>query len=144
MTDEQIEKGLGCCGNSGRWGCKGCPYDHTDANCFDGLMLDALSLIRRQKAEIERLSVENERLKAENERLTIENEDLLGKCGELGARIMILKAQLSTARADAVMDVIRRVLGEAITIKDHRGKLGSVVTAKDIERIAKEMTEGER
>lgn len=56
------------------------------ADCLEEL----LDTIQRQKDEIERL--------------TSENEDLLGNCGELGARIMMLKAQLATARGDAVRE----------------------------------------
>ena len=93
-----------------------------DRFCDETLLADAIAQIRRDKAYIAAMEEIHE--------LAVE-------------RIKGLTAQLKTARADAVRDVIRRVLGEAITIQDHRGNLGSVVTANDVERIAKEMTEGE-
>ena len=59
LTDEQIIKALECCTNE-HLGCEdGCPY--ADVGCYDedGFhtipMKDALDLIKRQKAEIERL-----------------------------------------------------------------------------------------
>ena len=61
MTDEQIVKALGCCSKSS-WlnDCDGCPcYDETEdiqtSECQERLMKNALDLIKRQKAEIERL-----------------------------------------------------------------------------------------
>ena len=162
MTDEQIIKGLECLASEKDVLCAGCEYRHFEGyTCHDENAKDAIALIQQKKAEIERLSVENERLKAENERLTSENERLTAERDEarrdcavaernhalaVEERVANVKGfteQLKTARADAVRDVIRRVLGEAITIQDHRGNLGSVVTANDVERIAKEMTEGE-
>lgn len=55
MSDEQIIKGLECCISPD---CKNCPYDGDDLlrPCNHNLMKDVLSLIKRQKAEIERLS----------------------------------------------------------------------------------------
>lgn len=57
MTDEQIVKALERCGNIGL--CKDCPYYHFDSKrglgCHNNLMLDALDLIQRQQAEIDRL-----------------------------------------------------------------------------------------
>ena len=103
MTDEQIEKALKCCVDGV---CEDCP-------CFGGACVVgggyALALIQRQKDEIERL--------------TSENEDLLGKCGELGARIMMLKAQLAAARADAVRvfadTVIERIVRKKAETSDY-------------------------
>ena len=56
MTDEQIEKALACCPYEPN--CEECPCDNfcTKGNVYD----DALALIRRQKAEINRLTLELE------------------------------------------------------------------------------------
>ena len=78
-TDYEVMKGIECCiiGD-----CGGCPIN-TGSACRDYLFEGALSLINRQKAEIERLQkaytkgqeifseqcLENERLKVEIERL---------------------------------------------------------------------------
>lgn len=87
MTDEQIIKALECCADqSNSKACQECPYNTKALNCVRYIVVDALALIQRQKAEIERL--------------TNDNEDLFGKCGEFGARITMLKAQLATARAE--------------------------------------------
>lgn len=62
MTDEQIKKALECC-SKGFGNCEGCPYDndHNDCVTLDGRTLifqDALDLINRKDAEIERLNNE--------------------------------------------------------------------------------------
>ena len=56
MTDEQIIKGLACCTNINHCSIN-CPYnDFIDMKrCTSNLVKDALDLIKRQKAEIERL-----------------------------------------------------------------------------------------
>lgn len=55
MTDNEIIKGLESCGNGTT--CKQCPYFTTSAKCVNDLCKDALDLINRQKAEIEKLTV---------------------------------------------------------------------------------------
>ena len=115
MTDEQIIKALGCllCGNVGQV-CKGC------VNLpFKGAEIkveDFHSLIQRQKAEIERLT----------ERLEREAKCKYDLCGQIAD----LKEQLKTARADAVREFAERLLSD-------------VVTFGDIERVLREMKEGE-
>ena len=54
MTDNEIIKALECCG---RENCFGCPYR---GKCHQGnpMITDALNLITRQKAEIEKLEKE--------------------------------------------------------------------------------------
>ena len=54
MTDNEIIKGLGCCG---RENCFGCPYC---GKCHQGnpMITDALNLITRQQLEIEKLNKE--------------------------------------------------------------------------------------
>lgn len=53
MTDNEIIKALECC--SGLDGCKECPAKEYNLECSDVLKFNALKLINRQKAEIERL-----------------------------------------------------------------------------------------
>ena len=55
FTDDEIIKALECCSSNNNANCKECPYD--DKGCeFEQ---DALALINRQKAEIERLQKYN-------------------------------------------------------------------------------------
>lgn len=60
MTDNEIIKALECCKDDGFDGmpCKDCPYAECDSKrgCVSELCEDALALINRQKAEIERLT----------------------------------------------------------------------------------------
>ena len=55
MTDNKIIKALEHCGIECK--CSGCPLDDSEfvSNCIDKLCKNALNLINRQKAEIERL-----------------------------------------------------------------------------------------
>lgn len=57
FTDEEIVKALKCCNDYSSPNCSQCPYEDEGeaANyvaCADVLMIDALDLINRQKAEI--------------------------------------------------------------------------------------------
>ena len=52
MTDNEIIKALECCSTPRILDCENCPYSH-DYSC-EVLERDALDLINRQKAEIER------------------------------------------------------------------------------------------
>ena len=58
MTDKNIIKALECCINDD---CDNCP--DTFGNCEHNAMRNALNLINRQKAEIERLKIENQSLR---------------------------------------------------------------------------------
>ena len=56
MTDNEIIKALECCCTLNGVGCRNCPqYDIHSAMCVKNLIRNALDLIDRQKAEIERL-----------------------------------------------------------------------------------------
>lgn len=64
-TEEEIIKALGICVDKAtklihRDTCKDCPYHH-DLLCMFSVKSDALNLIRKQQAEIERLKAENNR-----------------------------------------------------------------------------------
>lgn len=57
MTDKEIIKALGI-HTTEKYNCAGCPYISYD-DCSDKIVTDALNLINRQQAEIERLKREN-------------------------------------------------------------------------------------
>ena len=64
MTDEQIMQGLKWCYQV-EGSCGDCPYRPDDikkAKCHDRLGNDVIDLIKRQQAEIDRLSVYNEEI----------------------------------------------------------------------------------
>lgn len=56
MTDDEIIKALELCIEGDDGACTICPYANTP-NCYAESGKDALSLIKRQKAELERLQV---------------------------------------------------------------------------------------
>lgn len=59
MTDNEIIKALECCEYGA---CRDCPI-YNDSTCMTRCREDALDLIYRQKAEIERLTKENNNLR---------------------------------------------------------------------------------
>lgn len=119
MTDEQIIKALECCMADSGYTCKDCPC--CDAVCVD--IYEVLALIKRQKAEIERLT----------ERLEREAKCQYALCG----KIVDLQEQLKAARADAVREFAERV-------KAHTRHLFSGVDVANIvdDLVKREMTEG--
>ena len=75
MTDEQIIKALGLC-SSENLGCEdGCPCGCNGlslSQCRMAILKKAFALIKRQKAEIERLKIRNDELNALNKSASIE------------------------------------------------------------------------
>ena len=136
MTDEQIIKGLECCHTHEGY-CTECPYLGLEF-CILTLNNDISCMMQRQKSEIERLTLtfagvmhfvdkwlDGEELdKDEVTRAATMREKTL-------SIVEGLQAQLKTARADAVREFAERLLSD-------------VVTFGDIERVLREMTEGEK
>ena len=60
MTDNEIIKASACCSSKGKMDCKNCPLKNS-VSCVTEMIDNALDLINRQKAEIERLQKENNR-----------------------------------------------------------------------------------
>ena len=73
FTQEQIIKALECCGFTED--CSGCPF-YSDMGCDENIHANALDLIKRQKAEIERVQLEIESCNSENAELKAEIERL--------------------------------------------------------------------
>lgn len=64
VMDNAIVKALECCGGKGGE-CGECPYEGVkDCDCEDLLLRNALDLIKRQQAEIDRLTDDNKDLNA--------------------------------------------------------------------------------
>ena len=72
MTDHDIIKALECCCASGK--CSECPFDTGSVSCIKKTMSHSLDLIKRQKAEIERL---NSCVKSEDEVRAIMEDQML-------------------------------------------------------------------
>ena len=60
MTDNEIIKALECCSVNAEGNCRGCPLLNDYSPCGVKLTTNALDLINRQKAEIERLKSDND------------------------------------------------------------------------------------
>lgn len=56
MTDNEIIKALECCANYGLFKCLKCPKRGTSKTCMYDLSKEAIDLINRKQAEVERLS----------------------------------------------------------------------------------------
>lgn len=54
MTDSEIIKALECCASFSQCTCCGY-YEERDRCCVDAVMQDAVAMLKRQQAEIERL-----------------------------------------------------------------------------------------
>ncbi len=64
MSDNDIIKALECCSVHGLLKCEKCPKKNEGVTCMYALSKDALNLINRQQAEIERLNIRNKALAA--------------------------------------------------------------------------------
>ena len=75
MNDEQIVKALECCINPDSGTCSGCPLEENNhlKLCIDIMTQNALDLINRQKAEMEKALATIDGLEAEIERLKRQN-----------------------------------------------------------------------
>ena len=132
MIDNDIIKGLECVGGK-IMSCRSCPYSlrFPMTKCRKQCAEDALDLINRQKAEIERLE---ERLKRE------------AKCQyDLCGQIVDLKYMLPIARAEAVKEFAERLEKPILS------QLGISTLEKseayhfcldEIDNLVKEFTEG--
>lgn len=110
MTDEQIIKALECCAGKG---CKQCPKNINSAHCIMLLMEDALDLINRQKAEIERLKICNE-----------------------GQRDTIRIYQIGETRAEAIKEFAAKVEQKCLDIGIY-----PACVKRAVEETKREMTE---
>ena len=59
MTDNEIIKALECCKDPECANCKECPAYETHKDCMGCVLSEAIDLINRQRAEIERLKCDN-------------------------------------------------------------------------------------
>lgn len=134
FTDEEVVKALEFClqGDS-CFGC--CPYDDGDDDCTyctSKLARDALDLINRQKAEIERLQ-----------------DDRDGKIKSLAAAFNIAEAEerveayIRSQKSEVIKEFAERLKKQATSICSGHGMSSDVVYVEYINKIAEEMMEEE-
>ena len=87
-TDEEIVKALECCQSHTITDCRDCPNRASGHNCVNELMRNALDLINRQKAEIERLKAEQ--MMAEGYADALEERAKAEAIREFAERVMAL------------------------------------------------------
>ena len=133
MTDEQIIKALECCATDKTDDCFQCPYDNIvykpgNGGCVNRCRKDALDLINRKKAEIERLNVELKAMRGAVYSYKLESERLL----------QILQQAQSKAIKEFAELLKRKIW--------HSGwcNLERTITPEIITNLAKEMTEVEK
>lgn len=117
MTDNEIIKALVCCKDNSfnSFPCEKCPYPGTRGCCVNNLCEDALYLISRQRAEIERLKD-----------MVAQNEGVLPKYEAL-------------IRAEAVKEFAERLKGDNFKVPVDAFTSAYVLGDDDIDQIAKEM-----
>ena len=128
-TDEQIKKALECCINWEATTCEKCPLDDECDNDGDTPLRNALDLINRQKAEIERLE-------SLCEKIGIANDVKL-------ERICVLQEDLETAKAEAIKEFAERLKKSAfdcdVSFGFGREHYTEAVTVFEIDNLVKEM-----
>ena len=121
-TEEEIIKALGICVDKAtklihRDTCKDCPY-HPDLLCMFSVKSDALNLIKKQQAEIERLKCEMGKL--------------LPKGCPYAVQMEVSNNLETKIRAEAVKEFAERLKKDACYF-------GRAVAVEDIDNIAEEM-----
>ena len=115
MNANKIIKALECSGSIGDSTCKGCTYHETyNASCVVRLMCDAIDLINRQKAEIDRYK----------------------------GVIKLLEQDVATAKAEAYKEFAERLKEKMQSSVTMAGENVLSVHPKGIDNLLKEMTEG--
>ena len=127
MTDKEIIKALGCCHIT--CGCSECAYVDCPEDCVETMKLDALNLINRQKAEIERL---REELASKGLKYSLLERE---KAEDISGFIDDLKL----ARAEAIKEFAERLKKEKYSVCAGHGMSECVVSVYDINNLVKEM-----
>lgn len=113
MTDKETIKALEYCTNESDGECKECEYDKYYPRCVPKLLEDALDIINRQKAEIERLN------------------------NNISAMAVTLRNSAKATRNEAIKEFAERLKKRQVRICD----CFEGVSIVDIDKLAKE-TEG--
>jgi hypothetical protein len=145
MTDKDIIKALGFCKDNGilAENCDKCAYYKYGALCMDTMFENALDLINRQQAEIEKLNVElvgmrgacnSYKMHYDNAKVEIERLN-----NNLSAMATTLSNSARQTRADAIKEYKEKLREHAYLDSGITGFQEMVVDLSDIENIADEM-----
>lgn len=129
FTDEEVMRALECLTGEPKL-CRGCPYDGTEHYpfCREHCAKDALDLINRQRAEIERL-------KKDNEYILMQHKFQRRPSGDCWNDV------IEKAKTEAIKEFAERLASKVNCIPQHHFTLAQVLY--DIDTLVKEMTEGE-
>ena len=131
MTDNEIIKALECCRANNR--CDTCPRLGMNC-CMNLLMRNALALINRQKAEIERL--ENEIAEANS----IERKNELQALEENKENAKLFLQTIQHARSEAIKEFVHRLKDRVVQKYEYT----DIRIFEEIDNLVKEMTEVEK
>ena len=129
MTEREIIKGLECCYTG--HGCKDCPYYCGNEDCPELLIKDALDLINRQNAEIERWK---KKANTPFAKVTFDRNKLQEMVDECAKNIEI---DINLAKSEAIKEFAKE-LKNCFAIS---GDYLDIINI--IENLVKEMTEEE-
>lgn len=134
MSDNEIIKALECCSDTIGVNCGKCPYcDNcvTDENT-SLMMTDAIALINRQKAEIERLTAEHDKSFEKWEILDKRTKERYAKLYEEAKEIL---------KAEAYKEFAERLKDNTLPITLGGKYRYYVISKEGIDNTLKEMTE---
>lgn len=128
MTDNDIKKALKCCITNDCAKCKA--YDETNGeivDCLHAICRNALVLINRQRAEIERLTA-----------LCTEQNEELDRLQKVRANILkVMKENISQTKSEAIKEFAEKLK----KMKLKKQVLRLPLLDLDVDNLVKEMTE---
>ena len=140
MTDSDIINALECCAKFAQ--CTGCGYyKERDRCCVDAVMEDAVAMLKRQQAEIERLKEENAKLDAEvDKQYEQARADILGNMADGGTSCHWCIAE---HKKNAVKNFAAKLKAKAYKAENEwsHGEHPMVVELDDIDDVLEEMEE---
>ena len=130
MTDNEIIKALECCDNCF---CEECSYKPKLHNCREELCHDAVDLINRQKAEINRLNLKLEAVQEAKDQI---EKDVFNAEMNLDG----LLEHISKAKSEAIRGFAERLKKTMISTRcDKSGYCHYVTEDCEIDNLVKEM-----
>lgn len=135
FTDEEIIRALELCSKSlSIKTCQKCPF-YLRTNCVSALKLNAIDLINRQKAEIERLKQKNKKFKVANRCITLQRDRRDKEINELQKQIDGLDVHENKIKAEACKEFAEALSNKAEPDENHHWW----VRLLDIDNLLKEM-----